>query len=207
MFTFDSQNSEFINSMDLLIKFIGGVGTLVIFGIGLKRYKKDQTWRKNEFVAQEIKSFNNDPKAQNAMWMLDWKARKIELFPDKYFYHERSVLVNRQILTKALIYHKELKGVSDDQEKFTEIEQAIRDTFDRFLSYFERFEQFTITGMIKPNEIQPYIQYWINKISINEQDNENEKIFKKTLYKYIDKYEFSGTKKLFQRFNENIFKE
>jgi hypothetical protein len=44
---------------------------------------------------------------------------------------------------------------------FTEEEAAIRDHFDAFLSYIERFEHFIKLELISEREIFPYLRYCI----------------------------------------------
>ena len=51
-----------------------------------------------------------------------------------------------------------------DQEKAT-----IRDHFDVFLDYLSHFEHFIQAGLVKPNDIRPYLEYWTNALAGNDQ--------------------------------------
>lgn len=198
MFTLDPADSEFLNTLDILIKIIAGSGGLLLFFIGLRRYLRDQIWRRNEFVAKEMKDFNSDIMVKNVMSILDWGSRYVELFPGKPDYNEKFEKVDRPLLKSALQYHK-LKISKPSGEKFTPTEVAIRDNFDCFLSYFERFDHFIEAGLITTEELKPYLRYWIDAIS--ERIEEDVRNF---IYHYINEYHYKGTQRLFERFGKNI---
>ena len=198
MFTIDPYKPTFIDTLDLLIKIIGGLGALYLFWIGLKRYAKDQSWKRMEFVALEIKDFTADKFVRNSLLMLDWGERYIELFPDKPNYQERFVKVDRTTLKKALQFH-ELRISEKGKDRFTTTEVAIRDNFDAFLFYFERFNHFLEAKLISLTELKPYLNYWIETISENmEEDVRN------VLFHYIQKYKFTGTQMLFLEMGKDI---
>lgn len=191
MFSLDPTSASFLDSLDLLLKIAGGIGGIILFIIGFRRYKKDQTWKRYQFVANEIESFNKDAVVRNAMFMLDWGLRYIELFPDKPDYNERFEKVDREIFKAALQVH-ELREAHAGKMRFTPTEVAIRDTFDHFLSYFEKFYQFVEAGLITPEELEPYLRYWVDTIYSNLPEDVRE-----VIYKYIGRYKFSGTEALF----------
>jgi hypothetical protein len=198
MFTLDPNNNSFLETINFILRLFGGIGGFYLFFIGFKRYKKDQIWKRNEFVAKEIKEFTSDKMVRNAMSILDWGERYIELFPNKINYDERFEKVDRNILKAALQFH-EHRNKEIGKERFTTTEVAIRDTFDHFLSFFERFYQFIEAGLITKKELEPYLNYWIKTIS-----NDMEEDVRNVIYHYVDKYGFSGTQKLFEKFNANI---
>lgn len=198
MFTLDPSNSQFLPTLDIILKIIGGAGALLLFFIGIQRYIKEQTWKRNEFVANEIKQFTSDIMVRNAMYILDWGSRYIQLFPEKPNYSDRFVKVDRNILNKALQYHK-LRIKEEGKDRFTETEVAIRDTFDHFLSYFERFHQFIQAGLLTKKDLEPYISYWIKSIS-----NGMEESTRNAIYHYIQSYGFTGTQNLFKKFGKDI---
>lgn len=195
MFTLNPHDKDFLYTLDFLVKLIAGTGGLYLFFIGLRRYLRDQTWRRNEFVAKEIKDFTSDPMVKNVMSILDWGSRYVELFPNKPNYDDRFVKVDRQILKSALQYHK-FKTSEPIKDRFTQTEVAIRDNFDCFLFYFERFEHFIEAGLITPEELKPYLRYWIETISEDIEDD-----VRNFINHYIDRYNYKGTQNLFIRFN------
>lgn len=192
MFNISSNNSDLLNSLEFLLKLFGGIGAFYLFIVGLKRYSKDQTWKRNEFVAERAKEFNSDKMVRNTMYMLDWGKRYIELFPEESNQTDKYAKVTRPILRAALQSHK-LKP------RFNKVEVAIRDNFDCFLNYFEVFEQYIEADLITSKELEPYIKYWINTIS---DDIEIE--VKNTIHHYINEYGYSGTQNIFKRFGKNI---
>lgn len=198
MFSLNPSNKDFLDSIDLILKFFGTVGGGLVFYIGYRRYVKEQVWKRNEFVASEIKTFTNDSVVKNAMFMLDWEKRYIQLFPDKPNYTERFAKVDRKTLINALVIYKE-KSVKEEEPKFTENEVAIRDTFDHFFNYFERFYQFIDAGLLSKKELEPYLNYWINSLT-----NWMNPDARHVIYKFIDSYGFTGTQKLFLEFGKDI---
>lgn len=105
MITFDPTHENFLDTLNLLLTIIGGIGGLYLFIVGLNRYSKDQQWRRNEFVASEIKEFTSDKIAKNAMSMIDWGERYIELYPDEEKKEDRFEKVDRKLLKSALLHH------------------------------------------------------------------------------------------------------
>lgn len=192
MFDISSNNIHLLSSLEFLLKLFGGIGAFYLFLSGLKRYSKDQTWKRNEFVAEQAKEFNSDLMVRNIMYMLDWKERYLKLFPEEPYKLNRYYKVNRPILKSALQSHK-LK------QKFTKVEVEIRDSFDCFLNYFEVFEQYIQAGLITPKELEPYLKYWINKIS-----DDIEIDLKNIIHHYINEYGYNGTQKIFKRFGKDI---
>jgi transketolase len=192
MFDILSNNPNLLNSLEFLLKLFGGIGAFYLFLDGLKRYSKDQTWKRNEFVAERAKEFNSDKMVRNTMHMLDWGKRYIELFPEEPYQKDKYAKVTRKILKSALQSHK-LKP------RFTKVEVAIRDNFDCFLNYFEVFEQYIEADLIASKELEPYLKYWINTIS-----DEIELDVKNTIHHYINEYGFKGTQILFKRFGKDI---
>lgn len=198
MFTLNPTDKDFLETLNFLLKLLGGVGGIVLFCIGLTRYIRDQKWKRSEFVAKEIREFTSDFMVRNAMYMLDWGSRNIHLFPDKPNYEDRYVHVDRIVLMKALQFH-ELRIKEEDKDRFTAEEVAIRDTFDHFLSYFERFYQFIEAGLVSKEELEPYLNYWINSLACEMEENS-----RNVIYHYINQYGFTGTQKLFKIFEKDI---
>ena len=56
-------------------------GGLIAFLAGLTQYRRAQRWKRAEFVAGEMKEFKADPWVRNALLLLDWNERAIDLFP------------------------------------------------------------------------------------------------------------------------------
>lgn len=196
MFTLNPCAPTFLETLDFLLKLAGAISAVVIFFVGLRQYNKGQVWKKNEFLANAIKDFNDDEMVQNAMTILDWDAREIELFPYKENPDERYVLVNRSILTNALRY-----GVSEEGKsiKFDPTEKAIRDTFSVFFDYFEKYQAWIDSKLIHGKDLEPYVLYWIESMSANP-----DKPYVKAIHEFIIRYKFIGTIFLFDELGHRI---
>ncbi|MBC7937092.1 MAG: hypothetical protein H7Y86_17215 [Rhizobacter sp.] len=202
MFTLNPSSEGFIDSADLLLKSIGAFAAAYGFYIGLKRYKKAQSWKRMEWVANEVKAFIADPMVRNAMYMLDWGTRHIELYPQKTDYDDRFVLVDRQLLNNALQVHELRDEPLHGKTRFTKDEIAIRDIFDHFLSSLGKFNQFIEAGLITCAELKPYLIYWIDTISNELHDNT-----RIALHDYIQRYKFVDVQKFFENFDIDITTE
>ncbi len=198
MFSLDPNNSQFLDTLEFFLKIIGGLGAFYLFFEGLVRYKKEQIWKRQEFVAKEISNFTSDFMVRNALYMLDWGKRYIELFPNKEKYDDRYVKVTRESLKLALQIHTLRPSISG-KDRFTLEEVAIRDTFDQFFFYLERFYQFIEAGLISSGDLKPYLNYWLDTL---EKDVEEDT--RKVIYKYIEEYKFKGVQKLFDCYQRNI---
>ncbi len=192
MFSLDSSSVQFLPSLEFLIKLIGGLTAVVLFIVGFKRYSRDLRWKKNEFVANVIKEFYGNPRVMNALYMLDWGSRKIELFPTDPNYSKRFVIVTHAILQEALKSHR-------IRNKFNPEEVAIRDTFDEFLNQLEKFDHFVEAELVSCDEFKPYLIYWIRTIALDLNPN-----LREILHQYIEEYDYEGVQHFFQLFGYNI---
>lgn len=180
------------DTIEFWMKISGAAGALTVFIIGYLRYVKDQTWKRHEFVLNEVKEFNQDWMVRNSMYMLDWGSRYIELFPNHPDYQERFAKVTRPTLRSALQSHRY-------KTHFTRSEVAIRDHFDCFFGYFEKFHQCIESKLLTPKELQPYLIYWIRTIS-----TDMEPAVRNTIHHYIEEYGYTGTQQLFAYFGYDI---
>lgn len=134
---------------------IGGVSCA--FLIGLWQYHKAQVWKRLEFVAGEMKAFFDDEAASAAMTMLDWSRKEIQLFRFRNPDDSTSETVTYEIVKASL--------GTERGKRHNKVESAVREIFDRFLSYLERFEGFIETGAVKQKDLKPYLHYWTKLLS------------------------------------------
>ena len=52
-------------------------------------------------------------------------------------------------------------AASDSGGRFSNTEAEIRTTYDAFLDYLERFQSFVESGLISPEDLKPYLNYWV----------------------------------------------
>jgi len=182
-----------VDQIGALLQGLALVAGGVAFWFGLRQYSEAQTWKRHEFVAAEVRLFNSDPLARNAMQMIDWGTRSIELFPAHPDYNSRFVMVTRPALHTALTTHDKIG------RPYNSTEAAIRDSFDGFFGGLERFEQFMQAGLVQADEFRPYLAYWIR--SICEQANPK---LRGLLDEYVRFYHFDSVGPLFQRYGQSF---
>jgi hypothetical protein len=204
----------------LVVSIVGFAGTLVAFIVALRQYKRSEQWKRGEFVAEEIKEFESNQTVRNAFLMIDWSVRKIKLDNTPGDGRGDIVSVTREMQTRALLPHTikphydhlrnapsspstpigSERGVS---ARFTPDEARIRDTYDVFLDYLERFANFIKSGLVSPKEFEPYLSYWINSIA-GEQKIQADIAWRLSLLTFIDFYEYDGVQYLFGALGKNI---
>jgi hypothetical protein len=134
--------------------------------------------------------------------MLDWNERYIELFPSKEDPAKRSVLVNDDLLCRALAPLPD-KSAARLHEDFKEEEIAIRAAFDQLFDAVERLEYFIQAGLVSRKEFDPYLAYWVEIVG-NVKSNRKPPRVLDNLWAYIDSYYYSGVQSLLRRYGYNI---
>jgi len=176
---------------------------LVIAGsavVGLGQYIIAERWRRREFIAVKVREFEQDPMVANVFGMLDWNARPVKLFPDQEEYKKRFADVDDTKLARALESENE-----DTMKNFDDVDAAIRDNFDCFLGYLERFNQSIEARLIKSQELFPYLRYWINLIGRNDGSRKRkEAMVIDKLWKYIDTYGYRDTQRFLAKYGFSI---
>ena len=230
----------------LIVSFFGFIGAISAFSLAIVQYRKSARWKRMEFIANEVKEFEADPVVQNALTMIDWGRRKINLNLVSSPTEEDFKIITRTFQWKALLPH-ELKhkyeeyqskpdDVSSDADEkfakneiissetvlpeeskkkedkapkdynFTPDEAKIRDTYDVFLTRLDRFETFIEAKLIEPDELKPFIAYWIDALTTTENINKDA-AWKFTLLTYINRYKYTGVIKLFKNYDLEISPE
>ena len=178
------------------------VATLIVAAaggsFGLWQYVQSQKWQRLEFVAREIKEFLADPESQNAMLMLDWNERSIDLFPEHPDARQRSVIVDDERLFRALAARQR-----ELTEHFDDIDGEIRACFDTFLGYLQRFEQYIKSGLVAQEAFLPYLSYWFELI--HERDGKRKRpLVLLQVRDFICVYDYRDVVDLFERFGMSI---
>lgn len=198
----DTANKTDYKAEELIISIFGFGATVGLLLIGLWQYRRADLWKRSEFIAREIETFQKDPVVRNAFAMLDWDSRHINLYQKSEPKAEDMVFVDRELLWKALLPHpvKMLceqyrfgspAAEADNQRLFRFPEVAIRDTFDTFLGYLQRFSHFIDAGLVTPHEIGIYLLYWIRLIAGSDEITEGTNApWRLVLLAYIDFYGF-----------------
>ena len=170
------------------------IGALIVFGIGLSQYRQAQKWKRREFIAAQIKDFEADRKIQLTMAMLDWQDREL-FFPIDKSKEPFPIVVTDSLLCSALLYH-------EDAASYPFEEQIIRDCFDRYLDMLVRLYAFVKANLIRVDELEPYLKYWV-EVTAGQKPGRHQKEVFTLLLNYIQRYEFNGATKLIEYFRFN----
>jgi hypothetical protein len=180
---------------------IGGlIAASAAFVSGLWQYRRAQQWKRAEFVASEMKAFEQDPLVAKALVMLDHNGRPVQLFTESEEKdpQQRSPYVDDTDLTKALMHHRHRR------HGFSAKELAIRDCFDRLLDRLSTFESYIQAGLISHKELECYLLYWID-IMARSDSQRKPKPFYNSFWDYIDGYHYDSVQRLFMRYGFNIW--
>jgi hypothetical protein len=179
-----------------IVALIGIAVAAVTFGNALWQAKQAQTWKRKEFMAAQMAAFMADPAVQQTLKILDYSARRLNLSDDESETALRGVRVDQQLAAAALIPH------TFGREKFSRVEVAIRDGFDVFLERVDKFHDMLKVKLLKLEDITPYLNYWLESIADTEGFlNPN---LKRSLWLFIDVYEYHGIQELCRKIGHPI---
>lgn len=208
-----------IEEAKLVVSILGFAGTIATILLAIRQYKRAEQWKRAEFVAREVKDFESNPAVRNALSMIDWSTRRVNLAQKQNPTDEDLEFVTRTIQWKALLPHtvksqswrfkagdSELSPALHSgplKEGFTLTEARIRDSYDLFLDYLQRFSSFVESDLLTVDQLRPYIGYWIDDIA-SEDGSDSDLAWRCTLLVYIDFYRFRGVQRLFNSFGRAI---
>lgn len=165
------------------------------FCFGIRQYIKAQTWKRVEFVASEMKDFFNDEAAKAAMTMLDWNRKQIMLYRFRNDSDTKPVWVDYDLVSSAL-------GI-DHKKHYNRKEAAVREIFDRFLGFLERFENFIDSHVVKEDDLKHYMSYWTRMLAGKEERSpQNKEKVLIPLWTFITFFRYEKAKAFVERFQE-----
>ncbi|MDP4270410.1 MAG: hypothetical protein Q8909_09845 [Bacteroidota bacterium] len=183
-------------ALDLAIKLGVFVVSLIALIKGVYEYQKAQKWKKAEFVSKEIKEFFSDFDVKRALLMLDWGNNEIDLRPNEIA-RKKKLEFDDKIIEAALKTHLEV------DDGFTEEEALVKTIFDVLFDKLIMFEHFIKSGLVKSDDIKPYLIYWIEIIA-NPLNDRKPEFVKEQMFKYIDLYGYQELRRFFERFGFKI---
>jgi hypothetical protein len=187
---FFAENKDFFAAVGSILV----IGTLFIglgsFSFAMCQYRSTQIWKRNEFLANEIKLFYSDKAVVDVEGMLDYNGESFIDGDGKNqititVYHLQNMIQKEMPgifyvnLAKALHHHSE-GSVSEPELK-------IRKRFDIYFYYIQRFSIFIQNGLFTQKEIYPYLEY---HISLLNGLRDHSKGYHKALYNYLILYDF-----------------
>jgi hypothetical protein len=198
-------------------------GTLAVF-----RYSRHCQWQRLNWLQSQIQDFQSQPEVERVLEILDYEEYR--LF-DLTLPNGREIRfeASDERMKRALRSHDQMvktrsglnqirqvrtqPGKMDDQtaqvfdryisEEFP-IELALRDWFDHFLTGLEKFETLIEAGLVSPNDLKPFVIYWIKLISDRQFRREGGSGFYDQLFHYIYWAGYSGVQRLFERYGYKI---
>jgi hypothetical protein len=129
------------------------------------------------------------------MLMLDWNQREIKL-SDK---PDREIFKIDAELLKAL----QPKTYFNEEGGFTPEQSLIRDHFDTFFDYLEKFDSFIEVGLVEEKDFLPYLYYWINLIGNKNSDRKSPEFYE-MLWSYIDYFGYEKVQRFMLRYGYSI---
>ncbi len=176
------------------LALLGVFGGIVAFSVGLWQYHKAQRWKVLEFVANEIKDFEQQPSACNAMLMLDYEGMRIELFPKDDKVVDRYVAVDEALIVQSLVVKQ--------HRAFTDVEVAIRDIFDEFFGHLERFDQYIESGLVGYRDFHPYLRYWLGILTEARSGLKSQRLVG-AVREFLIAFEYDGAIRLLDRYRRH----
>jgi hypothetical protein len=170
-----------------------GLGALGVFIAGLIQYYRAQRWQRAQTLSEELTRFQSDLFVNKALSMLDdYEERDLELFPGHEDPARRMVKVTTEMVIQAL-FEADAYGTEDARRC-----DAIRDCFDRFFDGLERFVMFMEAKLMRTEEVQPHLAYWIQQLA-DPKESRKGKAFVAAATHYIKKFYFGEVERLCRR--------
>lgn len=173
-----------METVDFILKVIPILG-FIPFLKAIWEYLRDIKWKKSEYLAKEVKEFQNDENVRIVFQLLDWNKRKITL-------KSGPLTVGDYDLVSALQTH-------DLKNRFTVQEAELRDIFDDFFDKLSTFNIYIKNGLISEHELYLYIGYYVKILTSS---SKKPKLLIETFRKYIKYYEFQNVSELIDRFDK-----
>jgi hypothetical protein len=184
---FTGPNQKWI---EFLLKLAAGAGAVVAYVVGLKQYRKSQSWQKATFLATIINEFENNSKILAVKCMLDWDDGKIELEPAVWFDFENETFCS------AL-----RAPTSGEEVAFSAAEDGIRNALDVFFDFFEKVESYVSIGLLKFNDLK-YFYYWFE--ALRSMDKWKNVECKAGLDHFLHAYHFFGVERLLAEYVKKV---
>jgi hypothetical protein len=169
-------------------------------------------------AVDEIEKFNNDEAVRVSLRLIDWSSGSIS-FTDSEG-RRKTVSFDSQLFQSALRPHSEKRSeiATYDQARdifvhrteeedceylFSEVEQYVRDQFDRFLSHLERVDSLIEHSVVSKTSFKDNFSYWLDLISGAEPGHFSE-VNRQALIRFIHVYKFKGVLRLFRRYGKPL---
>ncbi len=205
-----------LDQWQLAVSSVGFVLTVAALVFGLLQYRRAEQWKRAEFLAGEMKEFFENPKVRTALTLSDWGSRQLPLMALVDSENKKVTHVTRQFQCAALLPHtlvapslgSDPAGPQDSSSggvmrRYSPEQAVVRDCYDAYLDGLERFGSFLSTGLVSPEDLRPYLGYWIDDLAADTKDADDA-AWALCLLTYLQFYGFTETVKLFAAFRYDI---
>jgi hypothetical protein len=201
------------------------VGAVVAFIVGLRQFRRGQTWKRAEFLSNEMKELQADIRSANALKMIDWGLRRIKLEATEDVQNNARVVVTYAEQGRALLPHTfeqppptiehnagAAQSVVAEPEvgvdgpklrRYTRKEMLIRDCYDSLFDRLDRFGGYLKMRLVSVKDLKTYVGYYIDDIAEDPHDA-TESLWMLCLLTYVSFYRFDGVVVLFKAFGKDI---
>jgi hypothetical protein len=190
--------------MLVLITVIPALGTFIF---AILQYRNAQTWKRNEFLADQINKFYYDQYVIDVEGMLDYTSRS---FQDEEgdskititVYHSQEDIPKNSIETHSVNLGTALHYHLDGPPQLEELK--IRERIDTYFYYIQRFAIFIQNGLFTKRELYPYLEYHISLLNGLRDHSAG---YHEALYNYLTLYDFDQAVKFLGQFKRAKFVE
>ncbi|MGB3311816.1 MAG: lipase family protein [Nodosilinea sp.] len=213
----------------LLLASLSLAGGAFIALIWLHVQQQQRRWQRVELARQEVKAFRERTAVKNVLDILDYEEYRTFYINHPKDGHLIDFEATDHRLRRALRSHDQMvkmrSGLDEikrlasqsnaiapktlellqqyDNEEFV-IETTLRDWFDSFLGGLEYFEIMIESGLVRAEEIKPFIIYWINLIGDRRYRRKGGSGFYDKLLHYITWAGYGRVQTLFERYGFKI---
>jgi hypothetical protein len=138
---------------ELLVLFVAAVGGM----FALWRWMVDQKWRRVQYAQSLIREFLQKESTISALEILDVLDENVEL-KSHDIPKGITIEITDELLVRALSTSYTQK-TGDEQTLF------VRTVLDEFFGDLSIFQSHIEAGLIKLQDIKPYLEYWLNELS------------------------------------------
>ncbi|MGB8508911.1 MAG: hypothetical protein WCD76_10920 [Pyrinomonadaceae bacterium] len=210
------EDSKRVDEAIELIEFLSRLGiiaAIVVFSVGLIQYYQGQKWEREKFLLAAMNEFSNSKLAGNARLILDslslYDGTNLKLAYDKDG-TDLEFVSNEDIRKSLALNYKPDKTILNSANTSPEKKREtmllhVRECFDSFFNFLERFDHYIATGLVKKRSVYTHLNYPIDMLGKTRKLGEDNKLLSEDdrmlLLRYARHYDFPHVRFLIGRWN------
>jgi hypothetical protein len=223
-----SLSDKELERVKLIVSMLGFLAVVLSLVFGFRQQRRAERWKLGEFIESQIKNFMADSYVRNALLMVDWGRRRINIYQMPNTPDLDGPRITRGIQWRALLPDDVKKdnpeyrdpeaeasppvhlppgasqgGGEDYEDIFTSQEAKIRETYDVLFSYLERFSNLIELKLVNKKYFEPYLRYWVESMAGNATP-ERDATWRFVLLTYVNFYSYEEVVKLFAKYGKEI---